>query len=243
MRDLSISQSSGGQRLKRLLDRCFRILAELISELRQDVRYGLRMLAGSSGFTAVAVMSLSLGIAVITCAYSEINGLILRDVPGLPHPDELLALAAPTSYPQYKRYSERSDVFSATLAYVAPVPFGVSLESRTERVWGHLVTPSYFTTLGVHPALGHFVDQAAHSTDVVVSYRFWQEHLGADPSSIGKPLRVNGQARTIIGVGPKDFLGASPGLFVADIWLPASKDLQGIPELADNALERPRRSR
>ena len=198
------------------------------------------MLLGSPGFTAVAVISLSLGIAVITCAYSEINGLILRDVPGLPGPDELVALAAPISYPQYKRYCERSDLFSSTMAYVAPVPFGVSFDGRTERVWGHLVTPSYFSTLGVHPAWGRFFDrkEEQQSTEVVVSYRFWQEHLGANPGVIGGTLHVNGQARAIIGVGPSDFLGASPALFVADMWLPASSNAGGIPELADNALER-----
>lgn len=212
----------------------------ILSELRQDVRYGLRILADAPGFTAVAVISLSLGIAVITCAYSEINGLILRDIPGVPHPDELVALATPTSYPEYKRYRERSDLFSSTMAYVAPVPFGVSLDARTERVWGHLVTASYFSTLGIHPAVGRFFDrqQEQQSNDVVVSYRFWQEHLDADPAVIGRTLRVNGQARAIIGVGPRGFLGASPALFVADVWLPASSDAGGIPELADNALER-----
>ncbi|MGA7416285.1 MAG: ABC transporter permease [Bryobacteraceae bacterium] len=228
-----------GRGLYRILDGA-RTPAEYLSELRQDIRYGFRMLAGSPGFTAVAVISLSLGIAVITCAYSEVNGLILRDVPGLPNPDELVALATPISYPQYKRYRERSDLFSSTMAYVAPVPFGVSLDGRTERVWGHLVTPSYFNTLGVHPVVGRFFDrqQEEQSTDVVVSYRFWQEHLSADPGAIGRTLRVNGQARTIIGVGPRDFLGASPGLFVADLWLPASSNAGGVPELADNALER-----
>src|SRR5208283_54593 len=209
MRELPTSQTVGRLRLVRLLGSCIRVPAEYLPELRQDVRYGLRMLAGSPGFTAVAVISLSLGIAVITCAYSEINGLILRNVPGLPNPDELVALAAPTSYPQYKRYCERNDLFSSTMAYVAPVPFGISLDARTERVWGHLVTPSYFGTLGVIPAAGRFFDrqQERQSTDVVVSYRFWQEHLGGDPAVIGKTLLVNGQARTIVGVGPKDFLG------------------------------------
>jgi predicted permease len=223
-----------------LLNAAIRIPGGYLSEWRQDVRYGFRMLASSPGFTAVAVISLSLGIAVITCAYSEINGLILRDVPGVLNPQELVALAAPISYPQYKRYCERSDLFSSKLAYVAPVPFGVSLDTRTERVWGHLVTSSYFRTLGVHPVVGRFFEgqQEKESTDAVVSYRFWQEYLGSNAAVIGTTLRVNGQARVIIGVGPKDFLGASPGLFVADVWLPVSENLGGVPELANNALER-----
>jgi putative ABC transport system permease protein len=223
-----------------LLDIAIRIPAEYLAELRQDVRYGLRMLAGSPGFTAVALVSLSLAIAVVTCAYSEVNGLVFRDVPGVPNPDELVALAAPASYPQYQRYRDRGDLFSSTLAYIAPVPFGVSLGGRTERTWGQVVTPSYFTTLGVHAALGRFFDpeQERQSGGVVVSYRFWQEHLGADPAIIGRTLRINGQPLGVIGVGPKDFLGASPVIFAADLWLPVSADARTVPELADNALER-----
>jgi putative ABC transport system permease protein len=72
----------------------------------------------------------------------------------------------------------------------------------------------------------------------VVSYRFWEKHLGADPVVIGKTLRINGQPQAVIGVGPKDFLGASPAIFTADVWLPVSADPRTVPELADNALER-----
>jgi predicted permease len=210
--------------------------------LRQDVRYGLRMLAASPGFTLVALVSLSLGIAVATCAYSEVNELILRDLPGVPKPQELVALDAPTSYANYKRYRERTDLFSSTLAYVAPVPFGVSLGGHTERIWGHLVTPSYFSTLEVRPTLGRFFDaqaeQPGQAPVIVVSYRFWQEHLGSSPAVIGSTLRINGQPCTVIGVGPGNFLGASPSLFAADVWMPVSVPARMAPELADNALER-----
>ena len=74
-----------------LLDIAIRVPAEHLAELRQDIRYGLRMLAASPGFTAVAMASLSLGICIATCAYSEMNGL-LRNLPGVPHPDQLVAL-------------------------------------------------------------------------------------------------------------------------------------------------------
>jgi predicted permease len=208
-----------------------------LAELRQDIRYGLRMLAGSPGFTAVALVSLSLGICIATCAYSEMNGL-LRDLPGVRNPDELVALQTPASYPNYKRYRERTDIFSDTFAYIAPVPFGVSNGGRTERTWGHLVTASYFSTLGVRPSSGRFFENDREQSVVVVSYRFWREHLGADPSIIGKSLRVNGYPSIVIGVGPKDFLGASPALFVSDLWVPVSVDARMAPELADNALER-----
>jgi len=228
-----------------LLDIAIRVPAEHLAELRQDIRYGLRMLAGSPGFTAVAMASLSLGICIATCAYSEMNGL-LRNLPGVPHPDQLVALEARASYPSYQSYRRLGRLFSATFAYLAPVPFGVSFGGgRSERIWGHLVTPSYFSTLGVRPLLGRFLDSVNEQHDqpgqppaVVISYRFWQEHLGSDPSIIGKSLRINGYPSTVIGVGPKDFLGASPSLFVADLWLPVSVDARLAPELADNALER-----
>ena len=236
-------QRYGALGLVRLLaDIAIRVPIEHLAELRQDVRYGLRMLAASPGFTLVALVSLSLGIAVATCAYSEVNGLILRNLPGVPKPQELVALEAPTSYPNYQRYRERTDLFSSTLAYVAPVPFGVSLGGHTERIWGHLVTPSYFATLGVRPTLGRFFDpraeQSGQAPVIVVSYRFWQEYLGSGLAVIGSTLRINGQPCTVIGVGPGNFLGASPGFFPADIWIPVSVSARIAPELADNALER-----
>jgi len=224
-----------------LLDIAVRVPAEHLAELRQDIRYGLRMLARSPGFTAVALVSLSLGICIATCAYSELHGM-LRDLPGVPNPDQLVSLQAPSSYPAYQRYRALNELFSSTFAYVAPVPFGISSGGRNERTWGQLVTPSYFSTLGVHPALGRFFDQTdgepGRAPAVVISHRFWREHLGSDPASIGKSLRINGYPSAIVGVGPKEFLGASPALFAADVWLPVTVDPRLAPELAGNALAR-----
>src|SRR5271154_3793242 len=109
------------------------------ADLLQDIRHGLRVLRGSPGFTAVALISLALGIAIATSAYSEMNGLILRDIPLVSDPGQLVALQTPVSYPAYKRYRELTGLFSSTLAYIAPAPFGVSMSGHTERTWGHLV--------------------------------------------------------------------------------------------------------
>jgi predicted permease len=222
-----------------LLDIVVRIPAEYISELRQDCRYGLRTLAASPGFTAVALVSLSLGICVVTCAYSVTSG-ILRDLPGVAQPDRLVALGNPSSYPDYRRYRELNDIFASTFAYVAPVPFTVSAGGGSLRVWGQLITPSYFSTLGVKPSQGRFFDEANDHPDpaAVISYRFWEEHLGGDRSVVGRTLRINGQTCIILGVGPKDFLGASPAVLAADLWLPVSAGERLAPELAGNALER-----
>ncbi|HWB97833.1 MAG TPA: ABC transporter permease [Bryobacteraceae bacterium] len=235
-------RSHGAAGLARLLlDIAIRVPAEYLAELRQDVRHGLRAIAGAPGFAAVALTSLSLGICIAVCAYSEMNGL-LRDLPDVPNPQQLAALQGPVSYPTYQRYRQLQGVFSASFAYLAPVPFGISTGARTERTWGHLVTASYFSTLGMRPFLGRFFDEAdeqpGRAPVAVISYRFWEEHLGSDPSVVGTALRINGQPCTVIGVGRKKFLGASPALFVADLWLPVSVDAHIAPELANHALER-----
>ena len=216
-------------------------LARQAGELGKDVRYAARSLASSPGFTAVALISLSLAICIVTCAFTEMNWMALRSIPVVESPQELVTLQLPASYPNYLRYRAHDDVFSSTLAYLAAVPFGVSLGGRTERHWGQLVTPSYFATLGVHPALGRFFDDAEHPgtvTPVVVSYRFWQGQLASDPLAIGKTLRVNSQPATVVGVGPKEFLGASPVLFGADLWMPLSVGERVAPELAGQVMER-----
>ena len=228
--------------LRLLADIAIRVAVEHLSELRRDIRYGLRALAASPGFTAVALISLTFGIGVATSAFSELNGYVLRDVPAVQKPGQLVVVQGPVSYPNYKRYSERSDLFSGTLAYAAPVPFGVSLGGRTERTWGHLVTASYFPTLGVIPALGRVFrredEQPGRAPIVVVSYRFWRNHLGSDSLVVGRALQVNGQPCTIIGVGPEEFQGASPMVYGADLWLPVSVGARVAPELAGNVLER-----
>lgn len=225
-----------------LWDIARRIPAEYAAEIRQDLRFGLRTLAKSPGFTAVALISLTLGICIATCAISEMNGIVLRNLPGVPHPKQLVALLAPTSYPNYEAYRHRKDLFSSTGAYVAPVPFAVVLGGHSERTFGQLVTPSYFETYEVVPFLGRFFssdeEQTGRSPSVVVSYRFWSERLGSAPAAVGKTLSVNGHPATVIGVAPERFLGASPSLFGADLWLPLTINATIAPELSGNALTR-----
>lgn len=225
-----------------LLDIALRIPAEYAAEIRHDLQYGLRVLGKSPGFTAVALISLSLGITIATCAISEMNGIVLRALPGVSHPEQLVTVLAPTSYPNYERYRDETKLFSSTAAYVAPVPYAVSLGGRTERSWGQLVTSSYFSTYGVRPFLGRMFDleddEAGRAPTVVVSHRYWQEHLGADVTLIGKTLTINGHPATLIGVTAEGFLGASPFIFVADLWMPFSIGPAIAPELSDDALTR-----
>ncbi|MGD0776319.1 MAG: ABC transporter permease [Candidatus Solibacter sp.] len=130
-------------------------------------------------------------------------------------------------------------------AFIGPVPFGVAVnaqaDGKPERVFGQLVSPEYFSTLGVAPLLGRFFDPAQESPGaaptVVVSERFWRMRLHADPHAAGRALRVNGRQATIIGVGPKDFLGIFPAT-PAEVFLPVTADPAIAPELADDILHR-----
>lgn len=210
-------------------------------DLGRDIKYGLRAMAASPGVTAVALVSLGLGMCIPASMFSWLNGTIWRDIPGTADADELVAVPR-TSYPHCKRYAELDTVFSSTLTFLAPVPFGISGDDPNQRAWGHLVTPSYFSTLGVRPLMGRVFDKEQElpgkAALVVVSHRFWKNHLGADPLIIGRDLRINGHVCTVIGVTPEGFLGAAPLMFAADLWMPLAAGARIAPELADNALER-----
>jgi predicted permease len=228
--------------LRLLGDLAVRVPAEHVVEVAQDIRYGTRTILTAPGVAFVAIVSLGLGIAIATIAFTEIYASILRDLPAVERPDELVSLQTAASYRDFERYRDRAEVFNGAFAYIAPVPFGVTAGSRTERVWGHLVTPEYFAVMGIKPALGRVFDpqdrQRGQAPTVVVSHRFWQTQLASDPRAVGGPLRVNGQACTIIGVGPREFLGASPMMLAADLWIPALADPRIAPELSDHALDR-----
>jgi len=214
-----------------------------LREIAWDVRYEMRLLIRKPAFTFVAVISMSLAICAGSAFFSELNGTILRDVPGVAKADDLVALQQPISYPAFRRFRDQNDLFSSAAAFVAPVPFGVSSNGHTERIWGHIVTPAYFSTLGVTAGLGRLLDtrdEVARGTPpIVVSDRYWISNLGSDPDVIGRSIHINGKQCTIVGVTPKGFQGASPMMYVADLWLPVSAGPAVAPELADDALERP----
>jgi predicted permease len=235
-------QGVGGL-MRLLFDLAVRLPVEHASEIARDLRYGMRALAASPGFTAAAITSMALGICIATCAISEMNGIALRPVPQVAQPRELVATQVPISYPLYRRFRSQTGLFTQTAGWIAPVPFDVVLNNGAQRVWGHLVTTSYFATLGIRPALGAFFDASYETSGpppaVVVTDRFWREHLAGDPGIVGRTLRVNGHLMTILGVAQAGFLGASPIFFTADLFLPITSDPAAAPELAGNILERP----
>src|ERR1700679_1559509 len=202
-------------------DLAVQITVAYLRECIWDVRYEARLLIRKPVFTFVAVTSMSLAICAGSAFFSELNGTILRDVPGVAKAEELITLQQPISYPAYRRFRDHEDLFSSTAAYVAPVPFGVGFNRHTERTWGHIVTSDYFSTLGVMAETGRVLDARDEVKKgippIVVSDRFWKNSLASDPDVIGKAIDINGKLCTIVGVAPEGFQGASPMMFVADL--------------------------
>jgi putative ABC transport system permease protein len=186
------------------------------------------MLAKSPGFTAVAVLTLALGIGANTAIFSVVDSLLLNPLPfqGI---DRLVAVweTIPSqgvrhneaALPNYLDWRAQNAVFE-NLAGYAWWMANVSGVETPERVQGFLITPNLFPTLGVTPALGRdFLpeeDQPGKDHVVILSYGYWQSQLGGDPNVIGRTLTVNGVARTVVGVMPANLL-YPPG---AQMWAP-----------------------
>ncbi len=233
----------GARGLVRLLaDIALRLPAEYLSELRGDVRYAVRMLAKSPGFTAVGVISLAIGIGVCSLFFSEFKTVLFHPLAGVSNPGTLRAVDTLVPYPYFERYRDQQDVSVA--AFTGPVPFSVAADgskvAKSERIFGDLVSPEYFSVLGLKPLLGRlFRDDSEKSGTqavVVVSERFWQTHLHSNPDAIGGALRVNGQPATILGVAPKNFFGVWP-MTRADLFVPVTSGSSIAPELAGDALQ------
>ena len=212
----------------------------LIDEFRHDVRYGVRMLARSPGFTAVAVLSLALGIGATTTIFSVMNAALLRPLP-LENPDRLVGLWSsgsrtgfgPVSYPNYKDYRDQNHVFTGLAAYSMARPMDLSGRDAPMQVNGSPVSGDYFSVLGVRPVLGRgFLPEEDRTPGthpvVVISHGLWQGRFGSDPNVVGDIVVLNGQPFTVVGVAPKGFPGASvgPGILAgqADVWYPMMWD-------------------
>jgi len=232
--------------LARLLaDIAVRVPIEYLSEMRRDLAYALRTLSKSRGFAAVGILSLGLGIGIASFSASEFLNLILRDAPGAVDPSRLV-IAMGTSYPYFEHYRDQHDLFSGAAAYQGPIPFNVSLSSgnastKAERVFGHLVSPQYFSVIGVRASRGRAfdpqIDRTGSAPVVFISDQFWRDRMDADPDAVGRTIHVNGQLATIVGIGPKGFRGVVP-VFPAEIFVPTTSPAAMVPELAGDTLHK-----
>src|SRR6266480_2646022 len=216
-------------------------------ELYQDVRYGLRMLAKNPGFTAIAILTLALGIGANTAIFSLLNQVLLRRLP-VRNPDELVVLKSPGpkhghvwsdgddseifSYPLYKGLAKNTTVFDGALARYE---FSASIASQgqTDRGSGELVTGNYFEVLGVRPALGRVLSaadddvQGAHPV-LVLSHGYWTRHFGGDAGVLNQTILVNNTEMTIVGVAQTGFSGVQVGQ-TPDIFVPMTMKGQMTP--------------
>ncbi|HUI75920.1 MAG TPA: ABC transporter permease [Candidatus Acidoferrum sp.] len=217
--------------------------------LWQDIRHGARVLLRSPGFTLVAVLSLALGIGANTTIFTVINAVLLnplpvRDISRLVELDTIdtkthvgfaRAEKLGMSFPNFQDYRRQDEVFSG-LAAIIPIPLTWSNGVEPRQVNGNLVSANYFDVLGLKPASGRFFfsgeDTKLSGNNVaVISYAFWTNKMGSDPAAVGKDLRLNSMAYTIIGVAPRGFKGTFTFAGAEEIWIPTSMYTQVLSGL------------
>jgi len=200
-------------------------------DLWQDLRFGVRILLRTPAFTAVAILTLSLGIAACVTVFSWIDGLLWHPIPGVSDPDRLAMLESVTpngyiltSWSDYRDYRDSVRQLSG-LAVSTNSVFNVGSGDRARMVWGELVSGNFFDVLQPRFILGHgflkteCTDHAGGRPVVVISERLWRSRFGRDPGVIGKTLRVDRNELSIVGVTGPDFRGSMGGV-VVEMWVP-----------------------
>lgn len=221
-----------------------------MSSLFQDLRFGLRMLVKNSGFTAVAALTLALGIGANTALFSVVYAVLIQPLP-YPEADRLVqlqfSLAEPgkpaltfpyCSFPHFELLRQRNQVFSR-IAACASSDVTLTGSGDAERVQAEQVSSDYFPLLGLQPALGHAFGAvedrpAAPAPVALIGHGLWQRRFGSDPNVVGKTLSVNAISLTIVGVLPPGFRGQSR---TAELWVPIS--LVPVLDRDPNRLQRP----
>jgi predicted permease len=188
----------------------------------QDIRYGLRVLRKSPGFTAIAVITLALGIGANTTIFSMVDSFLLRPLP-VQDPGQITTLTEMQkdgtdnnvfSVPDYRDIrNQTTDVFSNLLAYQFGMD-GLNANGKTDRILSNYVSGNYFSMLGLRPTLGRLILPAEGEVMgadpvMVLSYPYWKTRFGSDPEIVGKKVTLDGHPVTIVGVGPKTFSGIS----------------------------------
>lgn len=186
-----------------------------MTNLRQDIQFGFRMLLKSRGLAAIAIFALALGIGANTAIFSVVNTVLLRALP-YPQPDQLVWFwesqpgldQAPFSAADFLDYQAQNQSFQQ-VATVRRLSFNLTGQGAAERIPGMVATPNVFSLLGVHPILGRdFVpEEGAFGSPrrALLTYGFWQSHFAGDRTVVGRPLTLDNQSVQIIGVLPANF--------------------------------------
>lgn len=223
----------------------------LTNGLLQDLRYALGQLRKSPGFTAVAVLTLALGIGVNATFFTAYDGVALKllpvkDADGLFRVEQSLKSGATGdpqfffSYPEYLFYEEHNRELSSLIAASPLIPLRViapgDAPENGKTLQGQIVSGNYFSSLASDAAVGRLFgeedDKPESGPVLVLSHSYWQRELRADRSILGTTLQVNDVAFTIVGVAPQDFIGSGAPPLVPDFWAPTATQGQLEPEQA-----------
>ncbi len=202
--------------------------------LLQDVRYSLRQLRKNPGFTAVALLTLTLGIGVNTALFSVINGVLLSPLP-FPQPNQLVTLhenkphfeGGSLSYPNFRDWQKDNRTFSS-VAIARSYAFSLTGMGEAEQVAGEFVSSDFFSVLGVNPAIGRTFTQdedqvGAGSPVALISAGLWQRKFSSTPDILGKAITLDAKDYTIVGVIPADFHLAIPGFSESLVYVPIGR--------------------
>ena len=201
-----------------------------LETLGQDIRFGLRMLHKSPAFTAIAILTLALGIGANTAIFSIVNGVLLNPLP-FPHPEQLVVLHASkpnfefgsVSYPNFQDWQRDNKTFSS-MAVSRGYFFSVTGTGVAEQLNGEFVSSDFFATLGVKPLLGRTFTQAEERPGagpvVLISEGVWRRKFGAAPDVLGKGISLEGRSYSVIGVIPASFHLAVWSLRSAEVYVP-----------------------
>jgi predicted permease len=202
--------------------------------LPQDLRYALRRLRKSPGFTTVVVVTLALGIGANTAIFSVVEAALLRPWPAK-EPKRLAKIVARTpqgrddffSYADYRDLTEQNRSLEGVLAYSRHGKI-LRLGTTSRLVLDDVVSPDYFHVLGVNAQLGHTFSLESHAASepaAVISDSLWHDDFNADPSLVGKQIWLTDRSYTVIGIAPRHFRGLQPGV-PTDVWLPVTTEYQ-----------------
>ena len=215
--------------------------------LWQDVRYTVRLLIKNPGFSAIAILSLALGIGANTTIFTVVNAILLhplpvKDISRLVEVDTVDTKTRVTaanvtklgmSYPNFQDYARENQVFSGLSCIVGPLPLTWSGGAEPKQVLGQMVSANYFEVLGLTPLRGRFFlpdeDSKPGGNNVaVLSYSLWVDKFGSDPNIVGKVLTLNATPYTVIGVGPRGFKGTFIFGNAEEVWIPVSMYPQAL---------------
>ena len=203
----------------------------------QDLRFALRVLRRSPGFTAVALVTLGLGIGANTAVFSLMDAVLLKSLP-VPRPRELVVLRQvygsrdvfPFSTAAFEGLRDSRDVLSGLSAFRPWPGFQINIDGDAELAFAQLVSGNYYAVLGVRALVGRTLTEQDEGPVAVLSHRYWRTRFAGDPKVVGRSLDVQGQAFTVVGVTPREFYGTQPGLAV-DITLPLAVQPPSLPGL------------